>query len=189
MDLSTIITVVVALVIVGAILAWSFIPRQRTKKLREQFGPEYDYLVNEAENQQEAETELVERQERVKSFDIHPLSPHACERFSEAWQVTQAHFVDKPAEAVEEADRLVSEVMQARGYPMANFEQRAADVSVDHPTVVTHYRAAHEIALENEQGEANTEDLRQAMVHYRALFEDLLEVRESNNNHKETIPS
>lgn len=188
MDISTIIIVVVVLVVVGAILAWLFIPRQRTKKLREQFGPEYDYVVNETEDQYEAETELVARQERVKSFDIHPLAPEACEHFSEAWQVTQAHFVDEPAEAVVEADQLVNEVMEARGYPMVDFEQRAADVSVDHPAVVRNYRAAHEIALENERGEASTEDLRQAMVYYHALFEDLLEVQESNN-HKETISS
>ena len=188
MDISTVVTVVVALVVVGAILAWVFIPRQRTKKLREQFGPEYDYMVNETEDRNEAETKLVERQERVKSFDIRPLSPQAYDRFSQAWQVTQAHFVDEPSQAVDEADQLVREVMEARGYPMANFEQRAADVSVHHPAVVTNYRAARKIAQKNERGEADTEDLRQAMVHYRALFEDLLETQ-TNNKHKETVSS
>jgi hypothetical protein len=189
MDISSIITVVVVLVVVGAILAWIFIPRQRTKKLQEKFGPEYDYTVNKAKGQHEAETELEERQERVKAFSIAPLSPEASEGFSKAWQAVQAHFVDQPAEAVVEADRLVNEAMEARGYPMANFEQRAADVSVDHPTVVTNYRAAHEIVLKNEQSDANTEELRQAMVHYRALFEDLLEVQEINKNHKEAVAS
>lgn len=182
MDVSVITTiVVVVVVVVAAILAWLFISRQRSKKLREQFGPEYDHLVNEAE------AELEARQERVKSFEIHSLSPEQGNRYSEVWRSTQAHFVDNPVEAVVEADQLVNKVMEARGYPMADFEQRAADVSVDHPHVVTNYRAAHDIALKNEQGEASTEDLRQAMVHYRALFEDLLEVQEDMTTHKEKV--
>lgn len=187
MDVSQIITVVGVLVVVGAILVWIFMLKQRSKKLREQFGPEYDRLVHEAKDRAEAEAELEARQERVKTFSIHPLSPEEQARFSEAWRSTQAHFVDDPAEAVGEADQLVSQAMEARGYPMADFEQRAADISVSHPQVVANYRAAHDIAQENERGEASTEELRQAMVHYRALFEDLLEIGEGNLNYKETV--
>jgi hypothetical protein len=188
MDVSTTTSIViVVLVVVGAVLAWIFAARQRSERLREQFGPEYDHIVKTAEDQRKAEEELEAREERVKSYQIHPLSPEQCERYSEAWRTTQAHFVDEPAEAVVEADQLVNNVMEDRGYPMADFEQRAADVSVDHANVVTNYRAAHDIALKNEQGEADTEDLRQAMVHYRALFEDLLEVQTDMTTHKEKV--
>ena len=183
----TIIVAVVLLAIVVAVVVGVFIPKQRSKKLREQFGPEYDHMVNEAEGRYEAEAELEARRERVKAFEIHPLSLNECDRFAAEWQSTQAHFVDEPIEAVVQADQLVDEVMKARGYPVADFEQRAADVSVDHAEVVTNYRAAHDIALKNERGEADTEDLRQAMVHYRALFEDLLDVQEDITKHKEKV--
>jgi hypothetical protein len=172
----TTLVVVIAIVIVVAILAWVITTRLRSKRLRKQFGPEYDHVVNEIEDQHQAEAELEAREERVKSYQIHPLPPELCERFSQTWQSTQAHFVDEPVEAVIEADQLVNKVMEARGYPMANFEQRADDVSVDHHQVVTNYRAAQNIALKNKRCEADSEDLRQSMVHYRALFEDLLEV-------------
>src|SRR5205823_2940201 len=122
-----------------------------------------------------AEAELQERAARVDHLDIHPLSPADRTRFADAWRSVQAQFVDDPARAIADADRLVIEVMRVRGYPVTAFEQRAADVSVDHPEVVANYRAAYAIARRSQEGDATTEDLRQAMVHYRALFEDLLE--------------
>ena len=190
MDASTMITVgivVVVLVVFGAILAWYFSSRQRSQRLREQFGPEYDRILTEAEDQHKAEAELEAREERVKSYDIHPLTPEQHDRYAKAWRSTQAHFVDEPTEAVVDADQLVSKVMKDRGYPMADFEQRAADVSVDHANVVTHYRAAHDLATKNNRGDADTEDLRQAMVHYRALFEDLLEAPQDITMDKEKV--
>ena len=177
MDISTaIILAVVVIVIVGAV-AWMMMQR-RTEELRKRFGPEYDRVIHERGDARQAESELAARQKRVDKLDIHPLDLAARERFIEAWRTAQARFVDAPAEAIKDADRLVTEVMQARGYPVGDFEQRVADVSVDHPIVVENYRAARAIALANERGEAGTEDLRQAIVHYRALFEDLLETRE-----------
>src|SRR5206468_11604706 len=125
------------------------------------------------------EAELAAREKRVRKLEIRGLEPGEQSRFAEAWQKTQARFVDEPSQAVRDADGLVKEVMQARGYPVGDFDQRAADVSVDHPNVVTHYRAAHDIVSRNNQGQATTEDLRQAMIHYRSLFEELLETTET----------
>jgi len=146
--------------------------------LRKRFGPEYDRVISERGDARQAESELAARQKRVDTFDIRPLEAAERDHFIDAWRATQARFVDAPAEAINDADRLVSEVMQARGYPVGDFDQRAADVSVDHPIVVENYRAARAIAVANQRGDASTEDLRQAIVHYRALFEDLLETRE-----------
>jgi len=177
MDTSTaIILAIVVIVLVGAV-AWIMMQR-RTQELRKRFGPEYDRVISERGDARQAESELAARQKRVERLDIHPLELAERERFIEAWRATQSRFVDAPAEAIKDADRLVSEVMRARGYPVGDFEQRAADISVDHPIVLENYRAAREIALANERGEAGTEDLRQAIVHYRALFEDLLETHE-----------
>jgi len=177
MDTSTaIILAIVVIIVVGAV-AWIMMQR-RTQELRKRFGPEYDRVISERGDARQAESELAARQKRVERLDIHPLELAQRERFIEAWRATQSRFVDAPAEAIKDADRLVSQVMQARGYPVGDFEQRAADVSVDHPVVVENYRAAHTIAAANERGQASTEDLRQAIVHYRALFEDLLETRE-----------
>ena len=173
---TAIILALVVIVLIGAV-AWMMMQR-RTQELRRRFGPEYDRVITERGDTRQAEHELAARQKRVEKFDIHPLDPAQRDGFIEAWRTTQARFVDAPAEAIRDADRLVSEVMQARGYPVGDFEQRAADVSVDHPIVVENYRAARAIALANERGQAGTEDLRQAIVHYRALFEDLLETRE-----------
>jgi hypothetical protein len=178
MDTSVAILLVVILVVVVGTVAWTFLQRRRTEGLRERFGPEYDHTVSELGGQREAEAELEARQKRVERLNIRPLESAERERFVTAWRSTQAQFVDEPAAAIAAADRLVAEVMQARGYSIGDFEQRAADVSVDHPNVLANYRAAHAIAVANERGETNTEDLRQAMVHYRALFEDLLETRE-----------
>jgi uncharacterized protein YneF (UPF0154 family) len=182
MDTTTVIVVVILLVL-GAILGFVFFRKQRTKKLREQFGPEYERTVREVGGQDEAEAELEQRQKRIEQLEIHSLSTEEREQFSRRWKAAQARFVDDPARAINEADQLVMEVMEARGYPMGDFEQRAADISVDHPHVVRDYRAARKIALANERSEANTEDLRQAMVHYRSLFEELLDP--AHDKHKE----
>jgi uncharacterized protein YneF (UPF0154 family) len=183
MDTVTIIIIVVILLVLGGVLGFVFFRQQRTKKLREQFGPEYDRAVRKIGGQDKAEAELEKRQKRIEQLEIHSLSSEEREQFSRRWKAAQARFVDDPAEAIGEADQLVMEVMETRGYPMGDFEQRAADISVDHPHVVRDYRAARKIALANERGEANTEDLRQAMVHYRSLFEELLDP--AHNRHKE----
>jgi hypothetical protein len=167
-----IIAVVVILVVAAAFV---YSQRQKTGQLRSQFGPEYDRSVREMGDRRRAEAELQKREERLAHLDIRPLAPEERTRFGDSWRSVQAHFVDDPPRAIAEADRLVTEVMRVRGYPVADFEQRAADISVDHPAVVQNYRAADAIARRSDQGEATTEELRQAMVHYRALFEDLLE--------------
>jgi hypothetical protein len=166
--------VLIALVLIGAIV-WITMNRMRSRKLRQRFGPEYDRTIREEGNLRKAESALEARAKRVARLHIRPLSPADADRFDSAWRGVQARFVDDPRGAVTEADRLVGELMAARGYPVGEFEQRVADISVDHPDVVVNYRAAREIALVHSEGKANTEDLRQAMVHYRALFRDLLE--------------
>ena len=171
---SPIIWVLVALVLIGAVV-WITMNRLRSQKLRQRFGPEYDRTIREKGNIRRAEAALEARARRVAKLDIRPLSPADADRFDSAWRGVQARFVDDPRRAVTEADRLVGELMAARGYPVGEFEQRVADISVDHPDVVVNYRAAREIAVLHSEGKANTEDLRQAMVHYRALFRDLLE--------------
>jgi hypothetical protein len=169
--------VLIAILVIALIVAGIVIARQRrSQQLQEGFGPEYRRTVQERGDRREAEAELMERRERRDKLDIRPLDPAARDRYAERWQVAQRHFVDEPGPAVGEADRLVMEVMGERGYPVADdFEQRAADVSVDHPQVVEHYRAAHAISMRATGGEASTEDLRQAMVHFRALFAQLLD--------------
>jgi FtsZ-interacting cell division protein ZipA len=176
MDNPLVLVLVVALIAVIVVAVWLYMQKRRTEELRTSFGPEYDHAVREHRDPRRAERELEERKERVEQLHIRPLPNEDRERFAEQWRSVQAQFVDDPKGATREADRLVGEVMQTRGYPVGDFEQRAADVSVNHPQVVEHYRAAHTIAQRDERGEAETEDLRQAMVHYRALFEDLLEV-------------
>jgi hypothetical protein len=168
-----IVIVVAILVVAGA--AMLYLQREKTRRLRAHYGPEYDRSLETQGDRRRAEAELARRQERVEHLDIRPLSPQDRDRFAEAWRSVQAQFVDDPPGAILGADRLVTEVMRVRGYPVSDFEQRAADISVDHPRVVEHYRAAYAIARRSDRGEASTEDLRQAMVHYRALFEDLLE--------------
>ena len=171
-----IIIAIVAVVVVAALaIGWYTAQQKRSENLRRGFGSEYDRTVDEYGDKGKAESELRERQKRVSKFDIKPLDPNDRERYAKSWAATQARFVDAPAEAVGEADGLVNEVMRARGYPMGDFDQQAADISVDHPHVVENYRSARAIAERNEAGEATTEDLRQAMVHYRELFNDLLE--------------
>lgn len=165
---------IAAVVIIGAI-AWSAARARRRKGLQERFGGEYDRTVADAPSRREAEAELSERERRRDELDIRPLPQSSRDRYASEWQNTQARFVDDPEEAVGEADRLIQRVMLERGYPVDDFEQRANDLSVDHPDVISNYRAAHGISVANERGKASTEDLRTAMVHYRALFADLLE--------------
>ena len=162
------------------VLTWTGNQRRRSDMLRERFGPEYNRTVEEMGDRRHAEAELASRAKRVKTFNIHPLSSADWSRFVGEWQTTQAHFVDDPSGSVRDADRLVQQVMEARGYPMGTFEQRAADISVDHPAVVSNYRSAHELAMRNERGQTSTEDLRQSMVYYRNLFNDLLDIPEAN---------
>ena len=175
---------VIAAVIV-AVIVWTVVQKQRRQRLQTRFGPEYDHTVKKYGSVSRAESELAERQQRVERFEIKPLRAGEAERFAAAWRRTQARFVDAPREAIIQADRLVREVMEVRGYPVGDFEQRVADISVDHAGMVHHYRAAHKIAVANVDGAVDTEDLRQAMVHYRALFEDLLEVRDEAPRRKE----
>jgi FtsZ-interacting cell division protein ZipA len=169
---------VVILIVLALLLVLAFVAgrQRRSRRLRDRFGPEYDRTVAQAGDRKEAESELEERTARRQRLDIVPLDPADRARYLEAWRQTQARFVDEPAEATREADRLITAVMRDRGYPVDDFEQRAADVSVDHPQVVDDYRAAQAIAAANERSEASTEDLRQALVHYRSLFEELLDV-------------
>jgi hypothetical protein len=170
--------VIVAILVVAA---WSSARRhrseglQRSEKLREQFGPEYERTLVEKGDTRSAENELTARQERVSQFDIRHLAADEGQRFNDEWQVVQASFVDDPSTAVHDADALVGRVMAARGYPVSDFEQRSADMSVDHSPIMGHYRAAHDIALRDAQGQANTEDLRQAVISSRMLFSELVE--------------
>ena len=167
------------LVVIAALLVWIGLTLSRTQALRQRFGPEYERVVQTVGDRRKAEAELDARERRVKKLHIRTLNESQLGGYRNAWRSVQTRFVDDPKRAVAEADRLVAEVMDARGYPVGDFEQNAADISVDHPGVVTHYRAAHDVALRSGHGQASTEDLRQALIHYRALFDDLLETRES----------
>jgi hypothetical protein len=168
--------VVIAIVVIGAI-AYVTSRKRRSVQLKERFGPEYDRVLREQGDARKAEGVLEFREKRREKFKIRPLPATDRSSFTTRWNEVQARFVDDPRGAVTVADSLVTEVMQARGYPIGEFEQRAADISVDYPLVVENYRAAHEIALRHGAGKASTEDMRQAMVHYRALFQELLEER------------
>ncbi len=190
---TTAIGVLIAVVLIGAVV-WITLSRVRSQRLRQRFGPEYERTVRSEGTVRKAEAALEARAKRVHSLHIHPLSPDDATRFDAAWRDIQTRFVDEPRATIAEADRLVGEVMATRGYPVGEFEQRVEDISVDHPDVVMNYRAAREIAQQHAEGKASTEDLRQAMVHYRALFRDLLEtkeakaskVREIDHPHRET---
>lgn len=174
MNLSTAMVLVVGLVVVAAI-AWMMLRRRHSRELRAHFGPEYDRLVEQRGKPSRAEAELDRRARRMARLSIRPLGRDAITRYAQEWNAQQTRFVDEPKAAVVEADHLVEEVMRERGYPVGEFEQRAADISVDHPQLVENYRAAHEIAVREHRGQANTEDLRNAMIHYRELFRELLE--------------
>jgi hypothetical protein len=167
--------IVVAAVVIVAIVVWRAVAARKTRALQGRFGPEYDRALDSADNRRDAEADLKARAERRDELDIRPLPAAARERYVDAWQRVQALFVDDPQGAVRDADSLIQSVMSDRGYPVDDFDQRAADVSVDHPTVVENYREGHRLAQASAAGKGGTEDLRQAMRHYRALFEDLVD--------------
>jgi hypothetical protein len=167
--------IAVAVVVVLAVIVWQALARRRTGRLQEQFGPEYNRMVTDADSKRDAEAELKAREERRQELEIRPLSQAAHDRYVETWQSVQSQFVDDPRGAVARADDLIQSVMAERGYPVEDFDQRAADISVDHPRVVENYREGHRLAQTSADGGDSTENLRQAMRHYRALFDELVE--------------
>jgi hypothetical protein len=179
------IAIVIAVAVVAVLIcAFVFVRNRRTENLRKRFGPEYERTVREI-GPRRAESKLREREKRVEKFSIRELSISERQHLLSEWRVVQSRFVDDPRGAAEDADALVNKVMQARGYPMSDFEQRAADVSVDHPRVVDNYCAAHEIALRQRRGQASTEDLRNALIYYRSLFDELLDTM--STGHKKEV--
>jgi hypothetical protein len=181
-----VIPVVIALVI-GGLLGVVIGRRQRTKKLQEKFGPEYDHIINERGDQRQAEHELVARLDHVKALDIRPLSVEEVDRFTSLWRATQAEFVDEPLTAMQKADQLIRKVMEAKGYPVEDFEQQVADISVDYPELVMDYRGLHLIAVKGREENVSTEEMRQAMVHGRALFENLMKNQAAATTVKEKV--
>lgn len=176
-ETAVVVIVAIVVVIVLVALAMWFMRRQRSRNLQDRFGPEYDRTLDDAESRREAEQELRERERRRDELNIVPLDDGARARYSDEWRGIQERFVDAPTESVAEADVLVMQVMRERGYPVDDFERRTADISVDHPEVVSHYRAGHDVAQRSRAEGCDTEELREAVVHYRALFEALLEDR------------
>ena len=178
MDTTNIITIVIAVVVllfIGGLLGMAFSRRQRTKRLQERFGPEYERTVQEVGDQRRAEDELEARLDHVKALEIRPLSAEETDRFTREWQSAQAEFVDEPLAALQKANQLIKEVMGIKGYPVDDFEQRAADISVDYPNLVIDYRELRAIATKRDDEDVTTEEMRQAMVHARALFENLVQ--------------
>ena len=175
MDTNTIVAIVSGVVVLLVVAGWLMDRRHRSDRLKRQFGPEYDRVVQQQGDARRAEAELAQREKRVEKFSIRHLPAADRERYVMEWAAVQRRFVDDPAMAVMEADSLVTAVMAARGYPMTEFEQRAADISVHYPRVVQNYRSARLIVLRHGKGQATTEEMRQAMVYYRSLFEELLE--------------
>ena len=182
--------IIVAGVVIFALIAlaaWFFYQKKKqSERLQHRFGLEYGRTVGELGGRTKGEAELKAREKRVEQLTITPLAPAEAARFSQAWSALQGRFVDNPKGVVVQADQLVRELMLKRGYPMGDFERRAADISVDHPAVVEHYRAAQASAARDERGEADTEELRKAVVHYRVLFDEMLEVREGK---QEVLPA
>jgi hypothetical protein len=169
-----IIAVALIVVVLGIVLLPMLARRKRSDRLHDQFGSEYEHTVQVLGDEKKAQNELEERQKYVKALDIRPLSEIEHKRYTADWAAIQSKFVDEPGQAIVDADRLIMEVMQLRAYPIADFEQRAADVSVSYPELVSNYRAARVIALKNQEHQADTEELRQAMIYYRSLFDELL---------------
>jgi len=178
MSIAAIVIIVAAVAVVGAAAWYVGMRRHRTDDLRTRYGSEYSRTVSELGSQRRAEDELVRRQERVDALEIRPLLADQRAMFAQQWRGVQGRFVDDPGGAIRRADGLVEEVMKVRGYPVSDFDQRAADLSVHHARVIENYRAARAIADRHRRGAASTEELRRAMVHYRELFQDLLEDRE-----------
>jgi hypothetical protein len=176
MDTRILIPALVIVAILIVIAAVVVMRRRKSNQLKSRFGPEYDRAVRQQDGDaRRAEATLADRERRVEAFPLRPLSPVDREAYAMEWAAVQRRFVDDPSAAVGTADRLVNRVMTDRGYPMTNFEQRAADISVSYPAVVQNYRAGHEIVVRHSDGQATTEELRQAMVHYRSLFDELLQ--------------
>jgi hypothetical protein len=167
--------IAIGVVAVIAVVLWQALARRRTGRLQQQFGPEYNRTLDSADSRRDAEADLRGREERRRQLEIRSLSPAARDRYLQTWQSVQAQFVDDPRSAVASADSLIRSVMAERGYPVEDFDQRAADISVDHPQVVENYRHGHRLAQASADGSDSTEDLRQAMRHYRALFDELVE--------------
>jgi hypothetical protein len=174
MSTATIVIIVIVVLVIAALVVLVLRPQMQRRRLREKFGPEYDRTVETKEDRKEAERELAQREKRHSSFDLRSLSASARESYTTEWAGVQEEFVDEPAQAVTDADRLVTTIMAERGYPTEGYDQQLADLSVEHAQTLDHYRSAHDIVLRHGRSEASTEDLRNAMVHYRALFEDLL---------------
>jgi len=166
--------VAVIFLIIGGVIAMAAMRVQRTRRLKDRFGPEYERAINEMGDKRQAESELEARLAHVNTLKIRPLTAYEVNRYALDWQSTQTEFVDEPLTALQKADRLIRDVMKARGYPVEDFEQRAADISVDYPELVTDYRGLHLIAVKEAEDEVSTEEMRQAMIHGRALFENLI---------------
>jgi hypothetical protein len=177
LPMNAVVLAVVLIAVAAVLVVWFAIQKQRSSRLKQRFGSEYGRAVTEFGSRSKAEAELRKREVRVDRLNITPLTPADATRFAQAWSGLQGRFVDNPKGVVVEADLLVRELMAKRGYPMSDFERRAADISVDHPDVVTTYRSAQAIAQRDQRGEADTEELRKAVVHYRTLFDELLEVK------------
>lgn len=168
---------ILALLLVAALILWFLYRQRRTRALRDRFGEEYDRTLDERGARGKAEADLIAREKRVAELHIRPLGPAERERFAREWHAERERFVDDPAAAVLAADRVLGQVMAARGYPVSDFDERYESLTVDHPQVARHYRAGHDFALKQQAGAASTEDLRQAMIHYEALFDELLRDR------------
>jgi hypothetical protein len=190
MDTQLIVAILAAVIVTALVAfgAWYYARRTTSRKLRDQFGPEYDHAVRRLHSEELAEAELKERKKRVSNYKIVSLPRAESARYQESWMTVQSRFVDRPEAAVADADQLVREVMEKRGYPVTHFEQAAADLSVDHPDVVENYRAAHRVAERSRNGRADTEDLRQAIVYYRILFRELLEIGIPDHNDEAGAP-
>src|SRR5580704_3302438 len=174
MNHTSLLVVAVICLLAVIVIAFMVARKRRSDRLRARFGPEYDRVVKQEGGVRQAEGVLTFREKRREKLAIRELSASDRTRYEANWEEVQGRFVDDPAGAVTVADRMVADVMRTRGYPVGDFEQRAADISVDHPVVVDQYRAAHSIAIRHDRGQATTEDLRKAMVHYRALFQELI---------------
>lgn len=174
MSTGTIVIIIVVVLVIAALAVFVLRPQMQRRRLREKFGPEYDRTVETTEDRREAERELAQREQRHAEFDLKPLTASARESYTQEWAGVQEEFVDEPTKAVTDADRLITAIMAERGYPTEGYDQQLADLSVEHSSTLDHYRDAHEIVVRHSRDEASTEDLRNAMVHYRSLFEDLL---------------
>ena len=187
MPVWAVVVIVVAVVVIIAMALWQTAARSRTSRLRSRFGPEYNRTLDASESRREAESELTARERRRRELEIRPLSPEARDRYLDDWRAVQAQFVDAPHAAVANADTLIQAVMSDRGYPVEDVDRRTADISVDHPRVVENYREGRRLALTSANGSGSTEDLRQAMRHYRKLFDELVEPAEDEPSAHEQI--